>query len=217
MENNSTLEKVLLVCNRNAELLQVVGATFDSKVASLRRIRKKNLIILKSFQKKSSPLIVLFDGRCWHLSCQISIGSVRNIVICSLTNISQYYNNLYFYCEIFNWNFIWNIELNNGVYCNLRNKSACLNTELHVYQSYGIASIPCQYQGILSNTGVNCRHYLFINCKSVNRLAVHDEYIRQSEPIIFNITCYGCKFFNCICSWMSYTKTNINSQLDYLT
>ena len=31
MENNLTLEKVLLVCNRIAELL----ATFDSKVAAL--------------------------------------------------------------------------------------------------------------------------------------------------------------------------------------
>ena len=33
MENNSTLEKVLLVCNRKAELLQLVGATFDYKVS----------------------------------------------------------------------------------------------------------------------------------------------------------------------------------------
>ena len=48
MENNSTLEKILLVCNRNAKLLRLVRKTFDSKVASLRRIRKKNLIILKS-------------------------------------------------------------------------------------------------------------------------------------------------------------------------
>ena len=52
MENNSTLENVLLVCNRNAELLRLVGATFDYKVASLRRVRKKVLIIVKSLQKK---------------------------------------------------------------------------------------------------------------------------------------------------------------------
>ena len=52
MENNLTLEKLLLVYNRKAELLQLVVATFDSKVASLRRIRQKNLIILKSLQKK---------------------------------------------------------------------------------------------------------------------------------------------------------------------
>ena len=52
MENNSTLEKVLLVGNRNAELLRLLGAIFDAKVASLRRMRKKNLIILKSLQKK---------------------------------------------------------------------------------------------------------------------------------------------------------------------
>ena len=48
LENNSTLEKVLLVCNSNAKLLRLVEATIDSKVAFLRRMRKKNLIILKS-------------------------------------------------------------------------------------------------------------------------------------------------------------------------
>ena len=47
------LEKILVVCNRNAELLRLVGATFDSKVAALRRMRKKNLLILKSLQKNS--------------------------------------------------------------------------------------------------------------------------------------------------------------------
>ena len=72
MEKNSTLEKVLLVCNRNAELLQFVGATYDSKVASLRRMRKKNFIILKGFQKKKNMLT---------LSCQISIESVRKIIM----------------------------------------------------------------------------------------------------------------------------------------
>ena len=39
MENNSNLEKVFQVCN--AELLQLVKPTFDSKVAYLRRMRKK--------------------------------------------------------------------------------------------------------------------------------------------------------------------------------
>ena len=54
MENKSTLEKVLLVCNRNGELLRLVGATSDSKVASLRRMRKKSL------QKICLPFFVLF-------------------------------------------------------------------------------------------------------------------------------------------------------------
>ena len=31
---------------------------------------------------------------------------------------------LCFYCAIINWNFIWNIDLNNWIYCDLRNKSA---------------------------------------------------------------------------------------------
>ena len=57
MENNSTLEKVLLVCSRKAELLRLVGATFDSKVASLRGLRKKNLIIPKSLQRKVSHFL----------------------------------------------------------------------------------------------------------------------------------------------------------------
>ena len=55
MENKLKLTKVLLVCNRNAELLRLVRATFDSKLAFLRRMRKKNFIILKSLQKKSLP------------------------------------------------------------------------------------------------------------------------------------------------------------------
>ena len=78
MENTSTLEEVLLVCNRNVELLWLVGATFDSKVPSLRRMRKKNLLILKSLQKKKKfgNFLVLFVCHCCHLSCQISIESV---------------------------------------------------------------------------------------------------------------------------------------------
>ena len=85
MENNLTLKKVLLVCNRNAEQLRLVGATFNYKMASLRRFRKKNLIILKSLQKKCLPFIVLFVFRCWHLSCKIWMESVWKIVICSLS------------------------------------------------------------------------------------------------------------------------------------
>ena len=41
IEYNSTLEKVLLVCNINAELLRLVGATFDFKAAFLRRNSEK--------------------------------------------------------------------------------------------------------------------------------------------------------------------------------
>ena len=52
MENNSTLKKVLLVYNRNAKLLRLVGTIFVSKVDSLRRMRKKNLIIMKSLQER---------------------------------------------------------------------------------------------------------------------------------------------------------------------
>ena len=68
MENNSAL----LVCNRNVDLLRLVGATLDSKIAFLRKMRKKNLIILKNLQKKILPVFILFVCRCWHLSWKCS-------------------------------------------------------------------------------------------------------------------------------------------------
>ena len=44
---------VTLVCNGNAELLRLVEATFDSKVAFLRRMRKKNLDkLIEKFVKR---------------------------------------------------------------------------------------------------------------------------------------------------------------------
>ena len=52
MENYSTLKKVLLVCNSNAELLRLAGAIFDFKVASLRRMRKKNFDNSEKFAEK---------------------------------------------------------------------------------------------------------------------------------------------------------------------
>ena len=60
IENNSMLEQVLLVFNRNAELLRLVAATFDAKVASLGRIRKKNFIILKSLQKEKIRHVLFY-------------------------------------------------------------------------------------------------------------------------------------------------------------
>ena len=86
MENNSTLEKALLVCNRNAELLRLVEATFYSKVASLRRlmIRREKFDHSEKFAEKKALayghfLFYLFC-HCLHLSCQISIESVRNTI-----------------------------------------------------------------------------------------------------------------------------------------
>ena len=107
-------------------------------------MRKKNLIILKSLQRKIRTFFVLFVCHCWHLSCQISNESVGKIAKCSLYVLiygsavfkffSEYYNNLHFYWAIINLNFIWNIDLNNGVYYDLLNESACLNTILHILQ-----------------------------------------------------------------------------------
>ena len=79
MENNSALDKVLLVCNRNVKVLRLIRTTFDFKVAFLRRMRKKNLLILKSLQKNSLTFFVLYVSRYWHLICQISTESVWKI------------------------------------------------------------------------------------------------------------------------------------------
>ena len=127
------MEKALLVCNRNAKLLRLVGAIFNSKVASLRRMRKKNLIILKSLQKKVWPFFVSFVCRCWHLSCQTSIENCDMLTECTYDSIlAQYCNNLHFYWAIFNWNFIWNIDLNYG---------ACLNPLLRFSFSQHICTL----------------------------------------------------------------------------
>ena len=61
MKNNTTLEKVLLVCNRNAELLRLVKANFNSKVAPLRRMRKKNSKKLKKIRQFLFYMFVVVD------------------------------------------------------------------------------------------------------------------------------------------------------------
>ena len=52
MENNSTLEKVILVCNSNAELLRLVASTFDFKLTFLTRMRKKKFDNYEKFAEK---------------------------------------------------------------------------------------------------------------------------------------------------------------------
>ena len=78
---DSTLEQVLLVFNRNVELLRLVGTAFNSKVVSFRKMRKKNLIILQIINKQTNSDLLVVG---WRLSCQISIESVGKIVICSV-------------------------------------------------------------------------------------------------------------------------------------
>ena len=95
-----------------------------------------NYIVFISFVKIDQPFCLFYlFCRCWHLSCQILIKSVRKIFIWSLNILSQcciwissqYYNNLLFCWTIINWILMWNIVLNIGVYCYLCNKNACLN------------------------------------------------------------------------------------------
>ena len=57
------LENILLVCNRNAELLRLVLTTIDSKVASLRRMRTKNFDNSEKFAEKSLSFFVLLVCR----------------------------------------------------------------------------------------------------------------------------------------------------------
>ena len=53
---------------------------------------------------------------------------------CCILSFTQYYNNFYFYCIIINWNFIWNIALNNGVFAiHAIKRIACMNT-VHTFK-----------------------------------------------------------------------------------
>ena len=61
MENNSTLEKVLLVYKRKGELLRSVGTTSDYKVTFLSRMMKENLIILKTVDC-FNKIVFIFGG-----------------------------------------------------------------------------------------------------------------------------------------------------------
>ena len=111
MENNSTLEKILWAFNRNAKLLRLVGVTFYSKMASLRRMMKKNFIILKSLQKRKPLLMVIFYFICfvvvyiWVVKCQLKVFGTylyahwTYLLQCCIWNFSQYYNNLSFIAQ----------------------------------------------------------------------------------------------------------------------
>ena len=74
IENNSTLAKVLLVCNRSSEMLRLVKATFDSKMASLRTMRKKNFKNWKVCRKKINHflfyLFVVVDVGLQNINCK---------------------------------------------------------------------------------------------------------------------------------------------------
>ena len=77
MENNSTLEKILLVFNRYAELLQFLFQSGFFKKDDEEKFDHSEKFAYGHF-------LFYWFCRCLHLSCQISIESVRNIFICSL-------------------------------------------------------------------------------------------------------------------------------------
>ena len=59
---------------------------------------------------------------------------------------------MHFYWAIINWNFIWNIDLSNGVYCDVRNKSACLNTALDEDISILLSALLCIFVSTWTHT-----------------------------------------------------------------
>ena len=56
MDNNSMLELVLLVFNKNTDLLRLVGTAFDYKLSSVRGLRIKKFIILQIINKQINSI-----------------------------------------------------------------------------------------------------------------------------------------------------------------
>ena len=125
MENNSTLEKILWVFNRNAELLGLVWATLDSKVAS---DHSEKFAEKKAFAYGHFFVLFVLSLFTFELSNINWKCSEHIYMLTEHTHDSAVFE--IFYWTIINWNFIWNIVLNNGIYWDLRNKSVCLNTVL---------------------------------------------------------------------------------------
>ena len=77
MENSSTLERVLLVCNRKAEVLRLVGATFDSRMASPRRMFSEKKFTILSFIYLSLLTFELSNMN-WKCSANCNMLTERN-------------------------------------------------------------------------------------------------------------------------------------------
>ena len=86
MDNNSTLKKVWLVFNRKAELLRLAGTAFDSKMDSLRRMRKKIFIILQINSIKPNPPFFL----CPLLTFELSNINWKCSENCNMLNERSY-------------------------------------------------------------------------------------------------------------------------------
>ena len=147
-------------------------------------------------RKKSLSFFVLFVCHCWHLSCQISNESVGKIAKCSLYVLiygsavfkffSEYYNNLHFYWAIINLNFIWNIDLNNGVYYDLLNESACLNTILHILQvSILLRNTETALNGVLILFLCRCWHLSCqIHIENVGKIVICSLNVLMTVPYL---------------------------------
>ena len=129
------------MCNSNADLLRLVGANFDYKVAFYQKNEAEKFDNSEKFAEKK---FVIFCFIClslltfellninWKCSENCNMLTERTYDSAVFKIFSRYYNDLHFYWAIINWNFIWNIDLNNGVYCDLRNKGVFLNRVLYI-------------------------------------------------------------------------------------
>lgn len=61
MENNSAFKQNLLLFNRNTELLRLIRSNFDSKVDYLKKMRKRNIHVMKNLMKRKLLLIALLE------------------------------------------------------------------------------------------------------------------------------------------------------------
>ena len=109
MENISTLEKVLPVCNGNAELLRLVGGHFwfqsglsqKNKEEKFEKFAEKKFAIF-CFICLLLLLFVELSNINWKCSENCNMLTERTYDRAVFEIFAQYYNNLHFYCAIIN-------------------------------------------------------------------------------------------------------------------
>ena len=128
------------VFNRNAEQLRLVRATFYTKVLREAEGWWRKIWSFWKVCRNGQMLMAICCFICfvvvdiWVVKYQLKVFGTylyahwTYLWQCCIWNFSQYSQQFIFYWTIINWNFIWNIVLNNGIYWDLRNKSVCLNT-----------------------------------------------------------------------------------------
>ena len=107
MESNSTLEKILLVCNRNA--VAVGRSIFWFQSGFPQKDEEEIFDNSEKFAEKYLSFFVLFVCNCWHLKCHLSIESVRTGRTqegdsnCTTTQFAVFFNKNNMYFLLFLW------------------------------------------------------------------------------------------------------------------